>query len=180
MARTILVTGGCRSGKSEYARRLAEDIPGRRVFVATAKAVDEEMRRRIGKHREARRPAGWETVEEPLALAGVLDDAGPCEVVLVDCLTLWVNNLLYEAERAGSDLTEERMAGESRELLAACRRRPGTVIFVANEVGMGIVPENALSRRYRDLAGLCNRMVAAGADAVALVVCGIPMDLKGG
>jgi len=180
VARTILVTGGCRSGKSEYARRLAEEIPGRRLFVATGTAVDEEMRDRIRRHREARRPGEWDAVEEPLALAGALDAAGPCGVVLVDCLTLWVNNLLHEAERCGSGLTEERMAGESRELLTASRRRPGTVIFVANEVGMGIVPDNALARRYRDLAGRCNAVIAAGADAVALVVCGIPMFLKGG
>ena len=180
MARVVLVTGGCRSGKSDYARRLAEGLPGRRVFLATATAVDEEMRQRIRNHRAAREPAGWETVEEPLALAGALDAAGPCEVVLVDCLTLWINNLLHEAGRAGSGLTEERIAGESLELLVACRRRPGTVIFVANEVGMGIVPDNAAARRYRDLAGRCNRIVAAGADTVALVVCGIPMFLKGG
>ena len=180
MARVILVTGGCRSGKSDFARRLAEGLSGRRVFLATGAAVDEEMRQRIRIHREAREPAGWKTVEEPLALAGALDAAGPCEVVLVDCLTLWINNLLHDAGRAGSDLTEERIARETMELLEACVRRPGTVIFVANEVGMGIVPDNAAGRRFRDLAGRCNRIVAAGADAVALVVCGIPMFLKGG
>ncbi|HAU38995.1 MAG TPA: bifunctional adenosylcobinamide kinase/adenosylcobinamide-phosphate guanylyltransferase [Phycisphaerales bacterium] len=179
MARVILVTGGCRSGKSAYAQRLAEGLPGRRAYVATCPVIDEEMRHRIQRHREARKAAGWETVEESLALAKALTAVGQYDVVLVDCLTLWVNNLLHEAERKGDDLDEDHVAQRCQEALRACRALPGAVIFVSNEVGMGIVPDNPLARRYRDLVGRCNQVIAAGADVLTLVSCGIPLFLKG-
>jgi adenosylcobinamide kinase/adenosylcobinamide-phosphate guanylyltransferase len=179
MGRVILVTGGCRSGKSRYAQGLAEGMPGRRLYVATCPVVDDEMRERVRKHREARAAAHWDTLEAPVDLARALDQAAGYSVVLVDCLTLWVNNLMYESSQAGKEATEEQVVRACEEVLSACRRHGGAIVFVTNEVGMGIVPENALARRYRDLAGRCNQAVAAGADTVTLVTCGIPLTLKG-
>ncbi len=179
MARVILVTGGSRSGKSAHAQKLAESLPGSRAFVATAPIIDEEMRERVARHQKARaRAEGWNTIEEPVALARALGDARRFDVLLVDCLTLWINNLMYEAEKEGRKIEEEEIERLCRELLDACSARPGTVIFVTNEVGMGIVPENALARRYRDLVGRCNQTIAGGADVVTFVACGIPLDLK--
>jgi adenosylcobinamide kinase/adenosylcobinamide-phosphate guanylyltransferase len=168
MARLILITGGCRSGKSAHGQRLAERFPGRRAFIATCPLVDDEMRQRIRRHQQAREAAHWQTIEEPLNLDRALAAARQCEVVLVDCLTLWVSNLMYEAEQRGAQIEEEEMARRGVELLESCRSHPGTVILITNEVGMGIVPENGLARRYRDLIGQCNQTIAAGADAVAL------------
>ena len=178
MARIVLITGGGRSGKSSYARKMAEDLPGPRAFVATCPVLDEEMQDRVREHQKARRRSEWHTIEETIDLAGVLAEAPEYQVVLVDCLTLWINNLMYEAEKAGRQIDEDEIAGRARDLLCACAKRSGTVIFVSNEVGMGIIPENAPARRYRDLAGRCNQVVAAAADVVILVVCGTPLSLK--
>ena len=180
MARIVLVTGGCRSGKSAFAQGLAESLPGRRVYVATCPVVDGEMRQRIRKHQEARAASHWDTIEEPMRLDSALLSAGNYDVVLVDCLTLWINNLMYQPrQRNGQDVSEEQVAQRCGEVLAVACKHPGTVVFVTNEVGMGVVPENALARRYRDLVGRCNQVIAAGADIVALISCGIPLFLKG-
>ena len=178
MARVILVTGGSRSGKSRHALTLAESLPGPRAFVATCPPLDDEMRERIRKHRAARRDAAWQTIEEPTDLARVLGASAEFEVVLVDCLTLWVGNLMHEADERGEQMGEDEIEQCCRAVLEACAKRSGAVLFVTNEVGMGIVPENALARRFRDLAGRCNQMVAAAADEVILMVCGIPQPLK--
>ncbi len=180
MSRVHLITGGSRSGKSGYAQRLAESLPGLRAFIATCPVVDEEMRQRILKHQLARAAGTWQTIEEPLDLARVIAARTDIPVLLVDCLTLWINNLMYAAEQAHQPpVGEEQVAARTREILAACAQRGGTILFVTNEVGMGIVPENALARRYRDLVGRCNQTLAAGANAVTLVTCGIPLHLKG-
>ena len=179
MGRIVLVTGGARSGKSEYARRHAEGLPSPRVFVATCPAIDGEMDERIRKHREARRDAGWETIEEPLDLARAVREARGAGVLLVDCLTLWVGNLLYEAQSLFRDVGEEEVARRCGETLAACRARAGGTIFVTGEVGMGVVPEEPMSRKFRDLLGRCNQVMAEGADETILVVCGLPLKLKG-
>jgi adenosylcobinamide kinase/adenosylcobinamide-phosphate guanylyltransferase len=180
MARIVLVTGGCRSGKSAFAQSLAESLPGRRVFIATCPVVDEEMRQRIRRHQEARASGGWDTIEELVRLEGALLAAGDYEIVLVDCLTVWINNLMYQARQLnGQDIGEEQVVQWCDNVLAGAGKHPGTVIFVSHEVGMGIVPENALARHYRDLVGRCNQAIAAGADVVALVSCGIPLFLKG-
>lgn len=179
MDRLMLVTGGSRSGKSRYAQERAESYPAPRVFIATCRVCDGEMADRVQRHREARNPADWRTIEEPLDLAGALLRAGESSVILVDCLTLWINNLLYEAESRGEHPTADKIAGECRRVLAACRPVSGAVIFVSGEVGMGIVPENPLARLYRDCVGTCNQMVAAAADTVTLVASGIPLTLKG-
>jgi adenosylcobinamide kinase / adenosylcobinamide-phosphate guanylyltransferase len=180
MGEIILVTGGSRSGKSAYAQRLAESLPGPRAYLATCPVIDGETAERVRLHREVRSAADWETIEEPVDLAGAVGRAAAYRVLLVDCLTLWVNNLLYEADRQGETFTEEAAAGRSRELIAACRMFPGTIIFVTNELGMGIVPENATARRFRDCAGRCNQLIAAAAAEVTFVVSGIPLRLKGG
>ncbi len=179
MARIILITGGCRSGKSAYAQQLGESLAGRRAYVATCRPTDDEMRERVRRHRKARSAAQWETIEETIDLAGTLARAGGYDVVLVDCLTLWIANLLEKADREDSDAGEECLAQRCREILVACRAHPGTVLFVTNEVGMGIVPENALARRFRDLVGRCNQVIAAAADRVMLMSCGIPIAVKG-
>lgn len=174
-----LITGGCRSGKSAHAQYLAEQAGEKRLFIATAPLLDEETRRRVERHRAARRESGWETREEERALAGCLERAGEYDVVLCDCLTLWVNNLLYAASRDGGTLEEEEMAEQAQAVCAIARAIPARVFFVTNEVGQGIVPADPLSRRFRDLAGHCNRTVAAAADSVILMVSGIPVVIAG-
>ncbi len=175
----LLVTGGSRSGKSSYAQRTAELLPAPRFFIATCRVSDSEMAERVRKHQEARRGADWLTVEEPLDLAGALRAASQGNVLLVDCLTIWINNLLYEADKERISLTSEDVADALGEVLVACRSVRGTVILVTGEVGMGIVPENALARLYRDCVGTCNQLIAKVADRVILVTCGIALTLKG-
>lgn len=177
MAEITLVTGGCRSGKSRYAQTRAEALADKRTFVATCPPVDAEMEERIRRHRQERQGRGWETIEEPVALAQVLRTAPP-GILLVDCLTLWVGNLLHAAEEAGHILLEDEVAQRSAELLESCQSQQGRVFFVTNEVGMGIVPDNAAARRFRDLLGRCNQVIAAGADEVVLLVSGIAMRVK--
>jgi adenosylcobinamide kinase/adenosylcobinamide-phosphate guanylyltransferase len=178
MADLMLVTGGCRSGKSSYAQSLAESLPGARLYVATCPVIDDEMRRRIEVHRQNRAGRGWETVEELVDLPCVLRGSPEYQVVLVDCVTLWVNNLMYEAEQRGNEITEADVVSRCGELLAVAAERSGAVIFVTNEVGMGIVPDNAHARRYRDLVGRTNQTLAREAQTVILVSCGIPWNLK--
>jgi adenosylcobinamide kinase/adenosylcobinamide-phosphate guanylyltransferase len=164
-----LILGGARSGKSAFAERLAGGSGLAVRYVATAQALDEEMRARIEQHRR-RRDAAWATIEEPLALAEALARAaGPGRLVLVDCLTLWLSNLML----AGRDVAAERarlLAG-----LGVCR---GPVVLVSNEVGQGVVPDNALARRFVDEAGLLHQAVAAVAGRVVLMVAGLPLLLK--
>lgn len=178
MGKLILVTGGTRSGKSGYAQELAESMPGPHRFVATCPRVDPEMDARIARHQRARKSELWQTIEEEIDLAFVfsrLDGQGVC---VLDCLTLWVNNLLFQKSQQGKELTEEIMARYCNELIEGIKKFLGTVICVTNEVGMGIVPENRDARHYRDLVGYCNRLIAGAADRVVLVACGIPLVLK--
>jgi len=178
MSKAILVTGGSRSGKSSFAQKLAESLPAPRAYIATAPVIDEEMRERIRKHQLARRRKDWNTIEAPLELAEALRSAKDHPVVLIDCLTLWINNLMFEAEKRGKELSEATVARRCKELLQACKEHPGTIIFVTNEVGMSIVPENKLARRFRDLAGRANQVIANGCDEVMLVVCGQTLRIK--
>lgn len=178
MARIIFITGGSRSGKSAHGQALAESIAGPRVYIATCPVVDDEMAARIQKHRAQRQASDWQTIEEPLDLAGALRGTRESSVRLIDCLTLWINNLLYDAQRQNRDVTEDDIARLCADVLSVCSELPGAVIFIANEVGLGIVPDNPLSRRYRDLAGRCNQILAAGADRVILMICGLPLEIK--
>ncbi|HZH27437.1 MAG TPA: bifunctional adenosylcobinamide kinase/adenosylcobinamide-phosphate guanylyltransferase [Azospirillaceae bacterium] len=168
--RIAFVLGGARSGKSRHGLALAEALPShRRVFVATAQAHDAEMADRIDRHR-AERDASWTTVEAPLHPAQALaTEAVPGTVVVVDCLTLWLSNLM---------LAERDVDAAAADLVAAAQAAGGPVVLVANEVGLGIVPDNALARRFRDHAGRLNQQVAAIADLVRFMVAGLPMDLK--
>jgi adenosylcobinamide kinase / adenosylcobinamide-phosphate guanylyltransferase len=178
VAKVIFVTGGSRSGKSDYAQKLAESLDGPRAYLATCPIIDEEMADRCRKHQEARAQADWDTIEEERDIAGILNADRTHKVILVDCLTLWVNNLIYEVELNGRVMTEEDMRGKCRNLLAACETFAGTIIFVTNEVGMGVVPDSPLGRSFRDIAGRCNQLIAASADEVVFVVSGIPLHLK--
>lgn len=168
-AKSHLILGGARSGKSRYAQSLAEAFDGDLVFIATGEAFDDEMADRIDRHRADRGPR-WQTVEAPLALGeAIRAHAAPDTLLLIDCLTLWVSNLMH-AERDIVDATAD--------LIAAMREAPGPVILVANEVGLGIVPDNALARRFRDEAGRVNQAVAAAANEVSFVAAGLPLRLK--
>ena len=160
-----LVLGGARSGKSAHAEALVTALPPPWVYVATAEALDDEMRQRVAKHR-ARRAAGWETVEAPLDLSAALATARP---VLVDCLTLWLTNVLL----GGHDIPAATAA-----LDAALAARTAPTVLVANEVGLGIVPDNQLARRFRDEAGRLNQHLAARAQSVLFLVAGLPMRVK--
>lgn len=164
----ILITGGARSGKSRRAELRARSFPGQPVYVATAEALDAEMDERIAKHR-ARRGSDWIEREVPLDLVAALAETDGGGARLVDCLTLWLSNLLH-AERDWSQ--------EVTRLVDALPRQRSPVIMVTNEVGLGIVPDNALARAFRDAAGLMNQSIAGAADEVELVVAGLPMKLK--
>ncbi|MBE1528500.1 adenosylcobinamide kinase/adenosylcobinamide-phosphate guanylyltransferase [Sphingopyxis sp. OAS728] len=166
---SLFVLGGARSGKSRYAQARAEAAGGNPVFVATAEAFDDEMRERIARHRADRDPR-WTTVEAPRELPDAIDAlSGREAVVLVDCLTLWVSNLL---------LADADIARAGRQLCDAIARFEGTLILVANEVGLGIVPDNALARAFRDAAGQLNQSVAATVREVVLLTAGLPLTLK--
>lgn len=178
MANLILVTGGARSGKSDYALQRAEALPGPRCFIATCPVVDTEMADRIARHREERVGADWQTIEEQTGIAAVLRAQHGSPVCLIDCLTLWVNNLMYHAEQVGKVIADSDLRLQCELLIQAAGDHPGTVICVTNEVGMGIVPDNPAGRLYRDLVGRGNRMVAAAASEVILVSCGIPLRLR--
>jgi adenosylcobinamide kinase / adenosylcobinamide-phosphate guanylyltransferase len=181
-ANIVLITGGGRSGKSTYAQRLAETLPGPRAYIATATAFDGELTERIAKHRGSRREDLWsQTVEEPLALAQAIGEASGYSTLLVDCLTMWVGNLMWAAEQAGgagAAPTEADVALRCEEVVAACREHRGTVVLVTNEVGLGIIPDNDAARLYRDLLGRCNQAIAAAAETVILMVSGLPLTLK--
>jgi adenosylcobinamide kinase/adenosylcobinamide-phosphate guanylyltransferase len=168
--RRALVLGGARSGKSRYAESLITALPPPWIYLATAEARDAEMAERIARHR-AERGAQWETIEVPHHLARAVTAAPPTNPLLIDCLTLWLSNRV---------LTEADIASDTRELESALARRAGPVVLVSNEVGSGLVPDNALARRFRDLQGQLNQSIAARADRVVLLVAGLPLIVKGG
>ena len=174
----ILVTGGCRSGKSDFAQQVAEGIDGPHLFIATCPCTDKEMADRIRLHQEARVQAGWQTIEEQISPENSIRQAEQGTTIVIDCLTLWINNLLFDADNRGELLTEHELIPRVNDLAHDAVQHCGTVIMVTGEVGQGIVPENMLARRYRDLVGRCNRCMASHADQVFLVSCGIPLQLK--
>lgn len=168
-ARTVLVTGGARSGKSLYAEGLVRAAQRERIYVATCMPFDDEMRQRIDRHRD-QRGEGWRTIEEPRDLAGVIAAESTAQsAILVDCLTLWLSNLIF---------AEADPEVETVRLAEALRSAPGPVVLVTNEVGSGIVPDNALARRFRDEQGRLNRRIAELADVAVLVAAGLPLVLK--
>lgn len=173
MNKIIFVIGGCRSGKSSHALQTAEKMPGnRKIYIATCVPQDAEMKQRVAKHQQER-SQNWVTIEEPLYLAKtILQNSPHADVMLVDCLTLWVSNLLMETD-------DERQIEEViAELIAALEKASGSIVLVSNEIGTGIVPENKLARRYRDMIGLVNQAVAKSAGKVIWMVAGIPVVVK--
>jgi adenosylcobinamide kinase/adenosylcobinamide-phosphate guanylyltransferase len=167
-----LILGGARSGKSQFAERLATDSQLDVVYIATSQPVDGELNQRVALHRQ-RRPEHWGLVEEPLALADVLRAQARAErCLLVDCLTLWLTNLLMLDDA-------ERLAFERQALLDVLSTLPGEIIFVSNETGLGVVPLGELTRRFVDEAGLLHQALAARCERVVFTVAGLPMLLKG-
>jgi len=173
LSQNTFVIGGCRSGKSAHAQALAEAIEGKKLYLATCVPNDEEMAERVRLHQE-QRGKQWETLEEPIELASsIAKHSGDCDVILVDCLTLWTSNLLLSPDKA------PQLNDACRALVQSLKTARCPVILVSNEVGTGIVPENELARRYRDEAGRINQQIAAVADQVIWMVAGIPVTIKG-
>ncbi len=165
----VFILGGARSGKSGFALKTASDIPGRKAFIATAQALDDEMEQRIARHK-AERPEEWQAFEEPVNIQDLIARIhGKYEVLLIDCLTLWITNLML-----GNDDIE----GKARLLLDALSVCRSSVFIVSNEVGLGIVPDNRLTREFRDIAGTLNQKVAAVADEVYFMAAGLPLRMK--
>jgi adenosylcobinamide kinase / adenosylcobinamide-phosphate guanylyltransferase len=183
MGRLIFVTGGARSGKSRKAEESAAALAAPVVYLATMQSLDEELRARVRLHRQ-RRPAGWATIEEPLAIKEAMGEAPPEATILLDCLSLWVSNLILRG-LGDADPPQDRLDaalpeadGASAAVLAMQLQRPGALIAVKNEVGSGIVPANALSRYYRDALGLVNQRFASASDEAYLMVSGLPLRLR--
>lgn len=177
MAEIIFVTGGSRSGKSRFALEFSENKTSSRLFLATCPTVDEELSDRVNLHKEERKGRGWETVEEEVDIHKIIEENNNYDLILIDCLTLWVNNLLFKNE-SNDSFSVEDLLDRCEQLFKVAERYSGTLVFVTNEVGLGIVPESKLVRLYRDLVGSCNQAVAAKADSAYLVSCGIPLKLK--
>jgi adenosylcobinamide kinase/adenosylcobinamide-phosphate guanylyltransferase len=171
MTKVLLVTGGARSGKSAYAEKRALALGSRLLYVATAQPIDGEMARRIEEHRK-RRADAWQTIEEPLEIPEVLQlRRDPLDCVLIDCVTVWLSNLLLERGEADAEREVETLANWVARIATS-------LIFVTNEVGSGIVPDNPLARQFSDLAGRTNQRLAELADEVTLMVSGIPVTIK--
>jgi len=173
----ILILGGARSGKTQHAQNLAAQLGGRVTYVATAEGNDDEMRERIRQHRAAR-PAQWQTLERPLRVGDVLVE-WDADVVVLDCITLLVSNVLMAAgDAAPAAQVEAQVRREIDDLLEAWRGAQFTLIVVSNEVGMGLVPPYPLGRIYRDVLGRANQQLAQAADEVSLMIAGLPLRLK--
>ena len=179
MGKIILVTGGARSGKSLFAERLAEKIGnGRAAYIATAQIFDDEMNFRVKLH-QARRGKNWTTVEAPFAAEEKIFAAGKnFDAILFDCVTIYVSNFLCAANLDDEKFLYDELRARIQKLIDAAKNSDAVTIFVSNEVGGGIVPENKLARRFRDLAGLANQMLAAQSEKVFLTVAGLAVDLK--
>jgi len=186
MRKVILVTGGARSGKSTYAENLAKAVGNDVMYIATSIPFDDEMKERIKKHRE-RRPANWGTFEGYLNLKEIFYKKDiHFEAILLDCITIMITNLMFEfggfeienLDEEAINAIEKRILLEISEFLDEAKLNQKTVILVTNEVGFGIVPDNRLARIFRDIAGRINQYVAARADEVYLVVCGLPLKIK--
>jgi len=164
------ILGGARSGKSSHAQRLAEAASSSRIYIATAQALDKEMDERIKRHK-ADRGAGWETIESPIDVSAVISQIeNKDRIILVDCLTLWLSNLLHH---------EHDIETETDTLISALKMCPCPVILVSNEVGLGLVPMTPLGREFRDAQGRLNQIIAAICDRVEFIAAGLPLRLKG-
>jgi adenosylcobinamide kinase/adenosylcobinamide-phosphate guanylyltransferase len=172
--RMIFITGGCRSGKSRFALDYANQHFSKKLYLATCEPLDEEMAQRIEHHKKMRGPE-WQTIEEPIAIVNKIREYGDkVEVILLDCITLWLSNLLIKWN------SDSRMTDEIDRFVDVIKKSQTSLIIVSNEVGMGIVPADPLSRRFRDLSGMTNQRIAEVVDTVVYMVSGIPIFLKGG
>lgn len=178
MSKIIYISGGCRSGKSDYAESTACNISPKKLYLATCPVFDPEMKQRVERHKQNRADDGWDTVEEEINIAQVIRNSKDYDVVLVDCLTLWLNNLIYSAKKNQNLITEGDIVRLCEEIIQACRRAGNTIIFVSNEIGMGIVPESESVRLFRDLCGICNQEIAKASDEAVCVISGLPLHLK--
>lgn len=173
MGKLVFIIGGSRSGKSSLAVALAKSMPKKKVFIATCIPKDAEMKRRVVLHRRSR-PSSWRTIEAADGLASALRKEVKSDIVIiVDCLTLFVSLLMMKG------IKEDKIKEEVGKIVKIVKAAKATTIIVSNEVGCGLVPENKLGRNFRDIAGICNQIVAAGADEVNCMVCGIPIKIKG-
>jgi len=170
---SVFVLGGCRSGKSRYAVKLAEGFVGdRKIYIATAAPGDDEMKQRIKQHQKER-SKNWTTIEEPILLPeAIIENSPKSDLILVDCLTLWISNILLETN------DQETIPRHIHNLIHSIETAQCAVILVSNEVGTGIVPDNALARRFRDVVGHVNQNVAACSDKVIWMAAGIPVKIK--
>jgi len=177
----ILIIGGARSGKSQFALEMASSLDDKVLFVATGEPLDEEMRERIEEHKK-RRPSGWRTIEVPTGVGRrIKEEIRDARVVILDCLTLLVSNVMSrcgDAEQVDPKFVEDKLALEIKELIKCIDGIDASFIIVSNEVGMGLVPENRLGRLYRDLLGKVNQELARHADKIHLMVAGIAIDVR--
>ncbi|MBA7562822.1 Bifunctional adenosylcobalamin biosynthesis protein CobU [subsurface metagenome] len=178
----ILILGGARSGKSRFAKEMAMNLSEKVLFVATGEAQDEEMKQRIEKHKQER-PSNWRTVEVPTGIGRkIREEVGDARVVIVDCLTLLVSNVLgqpgNDPEQIDTSVVEDRLNVEMKELIGCMNDIAATFILVSNEVGMGVVPASELGRIYRDLLGKVNQVLTEHADRVYFMLSGVPLNLK--
>jgi len=180
MQRKILILGGARSGKSHYAQEIALKLPQPVLFVATAEAGDDEMKQRIEEHRKSR-PSTWHTLEAATHVGQQIKQrAGKAQTVIVDCITLLVSNILTQFGHPAGELVEQEVMAEINELTDYMNQVKANFIIVSNEVGLGLVPANSMSRLYRDLLGKANQILAQQADEVYLMVAGLPFPIKHG
>ena len=168
----IFITGGVRSGKSQFAQELAQSFTGPKAYLATAQPLDREMAERIRRHKR-NRPKDWQTLEEPLRVSEILREKGDnFGLILIDCLTLWISNGLM------AHWTEKKFLQEADRLCKVCRKTRCSLIIVSNEVGLGIVPDNPSARMFRDLSGLIHQKISRQADEVYFMVAGLPIQIK--
>jgi len=172
MSELILITGGVRSGKSTYAQKIAESSGAKVFYIATAEALDDEMEKRIKSHKKSR-PKAWTTIEEPVNIAKIVNTLPfGNNMVILDCLTLLISNLIHK------NRSDSEIRSDIKNIIKSLRKKSELSIIVTNEVGSGIIPDNRLSRRFRDLQGMVNQIVAKEADKVCLLVSGIPVQIK--
>ena len=177
MADIFFINGGCRSGKSAFSEKLALGFSGPHIYLATGACIDDDMEARISRHKRDRAGKGWETIEEELNIAERISQ-NDGSTILIDCLTLWINNLMWQAEQAGKEISEDEMIVKAEELVEACQKVSGNVVIVSNETGLGIMPINRQARIFGDLSGRCNQIIAKAAKRVTFMVSGLPMELK--
>lgn len=176
----VFVVGGTRSGKSDFALKKALELAenNKKYFIATCPRIDDEISERISKHQLDRQGFDFITIEEQLHISSVLNTIDHGAIVLLDCMTLWINNMLYEASQKNIEIDESEIAKLTLQLIEIARQKGITLISVSNEVGMGLVPSDEVTRKYRDLVGRSNAVMAAQSDEFYLVTCGIPLKLK--